>query len=148
MDVMGRPEVVLEGIDHVMNDDPESYRKSVAQIKYDPNSVGALITTHKQNVYKAANDLFDYFDPYAKITSELSCISNRGEKLWGHAKDPIIAGLSLEAIINPGYFGKNGGEVFCLGAGGSAVAILLFLINKQDPADRPSKFIAVNRSAG
>ncbi len=148
MEVMGRPEVVLEGIDHVMNDDPENYRRSVAQIKVDPNSVGALVTTHKQNVYKAANDMFDYFDPYAITTGELSCISKLDGQLRGHAKDPITAGLSLEAIIDPGYFGETGGEVFCLGAGGSAVATLLYLINKKDPADRPSKFIAANRSAG
>ena len=38
--------------------------------------------------------------------------------------------------------------MLCLGAGGSAVATLLYLINKPDPADRPSKFIAVNRSPG
>ena len=37
---MGRPEVVLEGIDHVMNDDPENYRRSVAQIKVDPTRLG------------------------------------------------------------------------------------------------------------
>ena len=148
MEVMGRPEVVLEGIDHPIHDEPENYRKSVAQIKYDPNSLGALVTTHKMDVYSAAHDMFDYFDPYAVTTGELSCISKRDGQLRGHAKDPITAGLSLEAIIDPGYFGETGGEVLCLGAGGSAVATLLYLINKEDPADRPSKFIAVNRSPG
>ena len=88
------------------------------------------------------------FDPYAEATSELSCISKKDGRLLGHAKDPITAGLSLEAIIDPGYFGKTGGHVLCLGAGGSAVATLLYLINKQDKGDRPEKFIAVNRSPG
>ena len=148
MGVMGRPEVVLEGIDHPIHDEAENYRKSVAQIKYDPNSLGALVTTHKMDVYSAAHDMFDYFDPYAVTTAELSCISKRDGKLRGHAKDPITAGLSLEAIIDPGYFGETGGHVLCLGAGGSAVATLLYLVNKAEPADRPSKFIAVNRSPG
>jgi len=148
MDVMGRPEVVLEGIDHEIHDDPEKYRQSVAQIKYDPNSLGALVTTHKMDVYSAARDMFDHFDPYAETTGELSCISKREDQLWGHAKDPITAGLSLEAIIDPGYFGRTGGHVLCLGAGGSALATLLYLINKKDPEDRPAKFIAVNRSPG
>jgi shikimate 5-dehydrogenase len=148
MDVMGRSEVVLEGIDHQIHDDPENYRQSVAQIKYDPKSLGALVTTHKMNVYSAARDMFDYFDPYAKTTGELSCISKQEGKLRGHAKDPITAGLSLEAIIDPGYFKRTGGHVLCLGAGGSALATLLYLINKQDSADRPEKFIAVNRSPG
>jgi shikimate 5-dehydrogenase len=148
MDVFGKPEVVLEGIDHVIHDEPENYRKSVAQLKYDPLSLGALVTTHKMNVYSAANDMFDYFDPYANTTAELSCISKKNGELRGYAKDPITAGLSLEAIIEPSYFGRTGGHILCLGAGGSAVATLLYLINKEHPSDRPEKFIAVNRSPG
>jgi shikimate 5-dehydrogenase len=148
MDVLGRPEVVLRGIDHPMHDDPERYRASVAQIKYDPLSLGALVTTHKIDLYNAARDMFDYFDPYAQITGELSSISKLDGRLEGHAKDPITAGLSLEAIIGDGYFGHTGGHVLCLGAGGSAVATLLHLINKPDPADRPARFVVVNRSAG
>lgn len=148
MDVIGKPEVVLEGIDHAIHDEPENYRKTVAQLKYDPLSLGGLVTTHKMNVYSAAKDMFDYFDPYAETTAELSCISKNDGQLRGHAKDPITAGLSLEAIIDPGYFGMTGGYVLCLGAGGSAVATLLYLINKEHLADRPEKFIAVNRSPG
>ena len=104
MDVFGKPEVVLEGIDHSIHDEPENYRNSVAQLKYDPLSLGALVTTHKMDVYSAASDMFDYFDSYARTTAELSCISKRNGELHGHAKDPITAGLSLEAIIEPGYF--------------------------------------------
>jgi shikimate 5-dehydrogenase len=148
MDVIGKPEVVLEGIDHAIHDEPENYRKTVAQLKYDPLSLGGLVTTHKMNVYSAAKDMFDYFDPYAETTAELSCISKNDGQLRGHAKDPITAGLSLEAIIDPGYFGMTGGYVLCLGAGGSAMATLLYLINKEHLADRPEKFIAVNRSSG
>jgi shikimate 5-dehydrogenase len=148
MEEMGRTEVVLEGIDHVPHDEPESYRKSVAQIKNDPLSLGALVTTHKMTLLAASRDLFDYLDPYAETTAEISCISKRSGDLRGHAKDPITAGLSLEAIIEPGYFGKTNGHVLCLGAGGSALATLLYLINKSDPGDRPRKFIAVNRSPG
>ncbi len=148
MDVLGRPEVVLRGIDHAMHDEPEAYRRSVAQIKHDPNSLGALVTTHKIDLYNAARDMFDYFDSYAQITGELSSISKLDGRLEGHAKDPITAGLSLEAIIDPGYFGRTGAEVLCLGAGGSAVATLLYLMNKPDPADRPRRFIVVNRSQG
>jgi shikimate 5-dehydrogenase len=148
MDVLGRPEVVLEGVDHPPHDQPKKYRQSVAQIKYDPLSLGALVTTHKMNLYTAARDMFDYFDPYAEATSELSCISKLDGKLRGHAKDPITAGLSLEAIIGRGYFGETGGQVLCLGAGGSAVATLLYLVNQKQAADRPRKFIAVNRSPG
>ena len=148
MEVMDRQDVVLEGVDHPPHDDPENYRHSVAQIKFDPLSLGALVTTHKMTVFSAAEDMFDYFDPYAKTTSEISCISKRDGQLRGYAKDPITAGLSLEAIIDPGYFGDTGAHILCLGAGGSALATLLYLINRSEPDDRPTKFIAVNRSPG
>jgi shikimate dehydrogenase len=148
MQVMGRPEIVLEGIDHKIHDEPEAYRRSVAQLKYDPNSVGALVTTHKIDLYNAAKDMFDYLDPYAIATSELSCISKKDGRLEGYAKDPITAGKSMDAIVEKDYFAKTGGHILCLGAGGSAVATLLHLIHKQDKGDRPEKFIAVNRSQG
>jgi shikimate dehydrogenase len=148
MHELGRPEVVLEGIDHPIHDQPERYRQTVAQIKGDPNSLGGLVTTHKLDLYAAAHDMFDYLDPYAQITHEMSSISKRGSLLRGHAKDPISAGLSLDAIIPPRYFGDTGAEVLCLGAGGSALATLLHLINKPDAADRPRRFITVNRSPG
>src|SRR5262245_12428019 len=45
MRVLGREEVVMEGIDFKIHDEPESYRKIVAQIKYDPLSLGGLVTT-------------------------------------------------------------------------------------------------------
>jgi len=144
MQVLGRPEVVLEGIDHPIHDNPEKYRASVAQLKYDPLSIGALVTTHKMDVYASAKDMFDYLDPYAQVTGELSCISKRDGSLEGHAKDPLTAGLSLEAVIEPGYFARTGAHILCLGAGGSALATLLYLINKPKKGERPEKFIAVN----
>ena len=145
---LGRPEDVLKGIDCKLNDDPESYRRAVAQIKYDPLSLGALVTAHKINLLNAARDMFDYLGPYAQICGEVSSISKRDRALRGHAKDPITSGLSLDAIIGEGYFARTGGEILCFGAGGSAVAIALHLINKHDAGDRPQRFVVVNRSQG
>ena len=146
MDVLGRSEVVMEGIDHRIHDQPQAYRASVAQIKYDPNSLGALVTTHKMDLYAAAYDMFDYFDPYAQLTQEISSISKLDGRLEGHAKDPITAGLSLDAIIEKGYFSRTGGHVLLFGAGGSSLATVLHLINKQEKGDRPEKVMVVNRS--
>jgi shikimate dehydrogenase len=143
---LGRPEIVMEGVDLNIHDRPEVYRGVVAQIKYDPLSLGALVTTHKIDLLQAARDMFDYLDPYAQICGEVSSISKRDGQLEGHAKDPITSGLSLDAIIGKDYFKRTGGEVLCFGAGGSAIATLLHLINKKDPGDRPSRFVLVNRS--
>jgi shikimate 5-dehydrogenase len=145
---LGRPEVVIEGIDLKIHDERQNYRQAVAQIKYDPFSLGGLVTTHKIDLLDAARDMFEYLDPYAKICGEISSISKLEGRLEGHAKDPITSGLSLDAIIGKSYFSRTGGEILCFGAGGSAVALLLHLINKKDPGDRPRRFILVNRSQG
>ncbi len=148
MEVLGRPEIVLEGIDHKLHDEPEAYRRTVAQIKYDPLSLGGLVTSHKINLLNATRDMFDMLHNSAVLTGEISSISKRGDQLWGHAKDPLTCGLSLDAILVPGYFEKNGGYVLCFGAGGSGKAISLHLIRKIDRGDRPEKVIVVNRSPG
>jgi shikimate dehydrogenase len=148
MKVLGHEEVVMEGMDCKIHDEPEAYRRAVAQIKYDPLSLGSLVTTHKIDLLNAARDMFDYLDPYAMITGEVSCISKLDGRLEGHAKDPLTSGASLDAIIEPGYFARTSGYVLCFGAGGSGVATLLHLINKKDQGDRPKKFTFVNRSQG
>ena len=143
---LGRPDVVIEGVDLKPHDEAEAYRRAVAQIKYDPLSLGALVTTHKIDLLDAARDMFDYLDPYAQICGEVSSISKRDGAVEGHAKDPITSGLSLDAVLGDDYFARTGGEILCFGAGGSAVAIALHLINKDKPDDRPSRFVVVNRS--
>jgi shikimate dehydrogenase len=82
------------------------------------------------------------------ITDEVSCISKMDGRLEGHAKDPITSGASLDAIIEKDYFARTQGHVLSFGAGGSAIATLLHLINKKDKGDRPDRFTFVNRSQG
>lgn len=146
MEALSRPEMVLEGVDHKIHDHPEAYRRTVAQIKYDPLSTGGLVTTHKIDLYNAAMDLFDELDGYAQITGEVSSISKMDGRLLGHAVDPITSGLSLDAILGKGYFERTSGEVLCFGAGGSGTAIALNLTSRHDPGDRPARFIAVDLS--
>lgn len=144
---LGRADVILEGMDLKIHDKRQAYRQAVAQIKYDPLSLGGLVTTHKIDLLNAARDMFDYLDPYAEICGEVSSISKRDGALEGHAKDPISSGLSLDAVLGQEYFARTGGAVLCFGAGGSAVAIALHLSNKRNPGDRPKRFVVVNRSA-
>jgi shikimate dehydrogenase len=145
---LGHPDAAIEGVDLKLHDEPERYRQAVAQIKYDPLSLGASVTTHKIDLLDAARDMFDYLDPYAQISGEVCCISKRGREMQGYAQDPITAGLSLDAVLGAGYFGRTGGEVLCFGAGGAATAIAIHLIKKPSPADRPRRFVVVNRSPG
>jgi shikimate dehydrogenase len=146
MEALGRPEVVLEGVDLPIHAEPERYRQVAAQVKHDPLSLGALITTHKIDLLEAARDMFDELDPYAQICGEVSSLSKAEGRLIGHATDPIAGGLSLAAILGENYFARTGGEVLCLGAGGSAAALSLYLIRRPRPGDRPRRMCLVNRS--
>lgn len=136
----------IKGYDCEPHAPAEDYLKIVRHIKTDPLSKGALVTTHKIDLLHATRSEFEYLDPYAILCDEISSISKRGSQLRGHAKDPITSGLSWEAFVPPGHWGKTGGHVLCLGAGGSAVAISAYIASRVDPADRPKKFITVNRS--
>jgi len=146
MKELGRPGISIAGMDLKIHDNPENYRQVVAQIKYDANSIGALVTTHKMDLYSVAEDMFDYFDDYALLLKEISSISKNNGKLEGHAKDPISSGLSFEHIAGKGYFIKTKAYLLIFGAGGSSIATILYTIINRGPSDKPKKIIVVNRS--
>ena len=146
MRILGRPDVEINGIDLKLHDEVDIYRRVVQQIKDDPSVLGALVTTHKLDLLDAARDLFDHLDSNAQLCHEVSCISKQDGRLEGHAMDPISAGKSLDAILGHDYFARTGGQVLCLGTGGSAIAIALHFARKANAGDRPARFIAVNRS--
>jgi len=148
METLGRPEVVWQGIDLPIHAPPERYRQVVAHIAREPLALGGLVTTHKIDLLAACRDLFDDLGPYARLTDEVSSIAKEEGKLIGRATDPVAGGLSLDAILGEEYFARTGGEVLLLGAGGSAVALSLHLLQKSRPGDRPRRIVVVNRSAG
>lgn len=143
---LGLKDAVLKGIDIEIHAEPEVYRKCVEFIKNDPLSLGALVTTHKIDLYHAAKDYFEYLDPYAEMFNELSSISKKDGKLEGYAKDPISSGLAMEAFIPANYWKEHGGEVMIMGAGGSALAISSYLVKQEHGDDVPTKIIITNRS--
>lgn len=147
MQALNRADVRLEGIDLEIHAAPHRYRQVVAHIKQEPLALGALITTHKIDLLAAARDLFDELGPLARTTAEVSSIAKEDGRLVGRATDPVAGGLSLDAILGQGYFARTGGHVLLLGAGGSAVALTLHLMQKTHPADRPQRIRVINRSA-
>jgi len=144
---LGLKDTVMKGIDIAIHEEPEVYRRVVEFIKNDPLSVGALVTTHKIDLYNAAKDMFEYLDPYAQMFGELSSISKRGEELRGHAKDPISSGLSLEQFVPKNYWAEHrDAGVLILGAGGSAIAMCSYLMRKEFAGNYPSRIVIANRS--
>jgi shikimate dehydrogenase len=142
-------EAAITGIDLPLDDAPENYRAVVDFLAHDPLSLGGLVTSHKLNLYKAAKDLFDHVGSDTELLDEVSSISKRGTELWGHAMDPLTCGLSLEALVDDGYWARTGGELLLLGAGGSSLALTLYLHRRALAGqDIPSKVVVTNRRPG
>ncbi|MGH8954231.1 MAG: shikimate dehydrogenase family protein [Microbacterium sp.] len=141
-EVLGLPTENLIGHDLPMDATPEQYVAMVEQIRDDPQHRGALVTTHKMNVFAAASDLFDELDPFAVSCSEISSISKRGDRLIGRAKDPLTVDLALEDFLPTDHFARTGAEVVILGAGGSGTALSWALAER---ADAPAKITVTAR---
>ncbi|MBE7953117.1 shikimate dehydrogenase [Microbacterium oxydans] len=135
-DILDLPTRTLVGHDLPMDADPAQYRAMVEQIRDDPHHRGALVTTHKMNVFAAASDLFDELDPFAVSCSEISSISKRGRTLSGRAKDPITVDLALNDFLPTDHFTRTGAAVVILGAGGSGTALSWALAERPDAPSR------------
>ncbi|MCX8503714.1 MAG: shikimate dehydrogenase [Beijerinckiaceae bacterium] len=145
---LGLKDAVIKGIDFPLHADAAAYREAVEFIKHDPLSLGALVTTHKIDLFQACKDMFDVIDPHAATMGETSCISKQNGRLVCHAKDPISSGLAIDGFIPAGYFKRTGAELFSIGAGGSTIALTWHMMRAERGLDVPSRIIVSNRSAG
>ena len=139
----------LKGIDIAIHAPAEDYRAAVEFIRSDPLSLGALVTTHKIDLLNACRDLFDELDPYAQQFGEISSISKRDGRLWGHAKDPLSVGLALDSFLPAEHWQKYPEAQACvLGAGGSALAVCAYLAHEKHGDAVPARIQMDNRSVG
>ncbi len=145
-DYLGLKDAVIKGIDFKLHDDPAAYREAVEFIRDDPLSYGALVTTHKIDLFHACRDLFDIVDPHALLMDETSCISKRDGKLVCHAKDPISSGLAIDGFLGADYFERTGADLFSMGAGGSTIAITWHLMRRARGKNVPGRIVVSNRS--
>ena len=97
-------DAVIKGIDLPVHAPAEDYRAVVEFIKHDPLSMGALVTTHKIDIYNAAKDLFEVIGTYARQFGEMSSIYKDGDKLCCDAKDPITCGMAMEEFVPANYW--------------------------------------------
>jgi shikimate 5-dehydrogenase len=137
----------IHGVDLPLNAPPESYREVVNFIRNDRGSQGALVTTHKINLFRAAQDQFDELDWFATAMHEVSSISKRNGKLIGQAKDPVSAGRTLCSMLPENFWSGEEGQVFCMGSGGAGVAIIWFLLKGEHNLGRPNRIIVSDISA-
>jgi shikimate dehydrogenase len=142
--VLGLPTEKLVGHDLPLDSDTARYADLVEAIKHDPHHLGALVTSHKMNLYRAAFSVFDELDPFASACQEISSISKREGRLIGRAKDPFTVALALEDFLVPGHFEKRDAEVLILGAGGSGTALSWALADRA--TDQPSRVTVAART--
>jgi shikimate 5-dehydrogenase len=136
----------LQGIDLPLHAPADDYRRVVDFLSGDELSRGALVTTHKIDLYRAARDLFDATDEFASMMGETSCLSKTPDGLICHAKDPISSGLALEAFLPADSWKSTGGQVLSMGAGGSTIAISWYLSQRAHADNRPASIVVSNRS--
>lgn len=137
-------EVTLTGHDLPLRAEPGRYRDVVAAIRSGAAELGALITSHKIDLFRACRDMFDEVDSYAALCGEVSCLAKRDGMLLAQAKDPVASGRALDEFIEPGYWAGTGAHALLLGAGGSGLAISLHLMTGRPPGDRPARIIAAD----
>jgi len=144
---LGLKDAVIKGIDFPLHAPAADYRAAVAFVKRDPLALGALVTTHKIDLYNACRDQFDEIDAHARFMGETSCLSKRVGKFVCHAKDPISSGLALDGFLPARHFERTGAELFSMGAGGSSIALTWHMMQTNRGVDRPSRIVVSNRSA-
>ena len=136
----------IKGIDLPLHAPAEEYRKVAEFLKTDALSLGALVTTHKLDMFTSCRDLFDCIDPFAEKLEEVSCLSKKDGAFCAHAKDPISSGLALEAFVPSGFWKDRGGEVLLLGAGCSSLAMSMYFSQRKFGENAPKRITIANRS--
>jgi shikimate dehydrogenase len=121
----------LVGIDIPIGAGPEIYRSHISQILADTEADGALVTTHKVDVYRHARDLFAILDDDAATLGEISCIVRRDGQLHGSTPDVLTTGLAFDALIAERPFRGN---VLIMGAGGAGIALAVNLSREHPSA--------------
>jgi shikimate 5-dehydrogenase len=135
----------IEGWDIRLGAGAATYRGTVRRLAGDLGIAGALVTSHKLDVYRHAGRLFDELDRYARLCQEVSCISRRDGRLIGYAMDPITAGLAMEDLLGPGRRLDGTTQVLCLGAGGAGTAITVRLL---EAAPAPGRIVVADKDPG
>lgn len=143
---LGIGEARISGIDFPLHAAPAAYREAVAFLKSDPLTRGALVTTHKLDLFHACRDQFDEIDPLADLMDETSCLARRGGRLLCSAKDPITSGRALAGFLPARHFADTAAEVFAIGAGGSTIALTWYLMQRGRGDDVPARIVVSDRS--
>jgi shikimate dehydrogenase len=134
---LGRPEWTLRGVDLPLTAPAAAHRELVAAVAANPNVAGAVVTSHKLRLHRAAAELLRRTDALADLTLEINVLARTADGgVDGFARDP----LALAAVLH--RFGVAGRDVVVYGAGGAGTALLLALT--LDEQRRPRDITVVD----
>lgn len=136
---LGRP-LRVRGVDLPLGAPAGAYRRFCRDLAADPSALGAVVTSHKAALHRAARSAVDPVEPLVDLTGEINALRREDGGLRGFARDPVSVGRVVDTIWPDG-----GREVVCLGGGGTAVALLAHLAGRTA---RPSAVTVCEPDAG
>jgi len=127
--VLGIDGACLRGVDLPLDGSLDAHYKALEKIKFDPQIYGALVTSHKLSVVRAAGQLIDCYTDTATLTGEVSALYKREGQLWGHAVDPENCGTAMENFLPTDWWVHNDTSgILALGGGGATIALLVYIL--------------------
>ncbi len=122
----------LRGVNLPIDGSLGAHYRAIDQIKVDPQIYGALVTSHKLSIVRAADQLIDHYTDEAALTGEVSALYKRHGKLWGHAVDPENCGLSMRKFL-PSDWWRNHKKsgILVLGGGGACIALIVTILRQH-----------------
>ncbi len=121
----------LRGVDLPLGGALDQHREAVLRLKQDSATRGALVTSHKLTVVRAAGDLIDHLTPEARFCGEVSALYKRGPALLGHACDPANCGRAMMHFLGQDWWQTHPqAGILSFGGGGATVALLMYLLTQ------------------
>lgn len=141
--LLGLQDVELAGVDIPVGAAADDYRRVVELLRDDQLSRGALVTTHKLDVFATCRDLLSEVSDDARRLREVSALVAAEGRVSGLALDTITSALSLRAIVPT----LRGRDLLVLGAGGAALALCDYLAHSSGD-DAPEHVHVTDIDAG
>ena len=129
----------LQGIDLEINSGKTAYQQLADTVKANKKILGALVTSHKANLFEHAAEVFEEIGPNALALREICAIYKIAGKLACEATDPLAVQQVLNRLTPQGYWHKTAANALILGAGGAGVALAYSLLSKGE--DSPSRIL-------
>jgi shikimate dehydrogenase len=136
----------LERVDLPAGAPAQSYRQLMDRIRSEAFA-GLTVTAHKTALFEHAGDLLDGVDEPARIASEISVIYSNAHEFRGTIIEPKSIAATLTELGGDSAMTLDTADVVVLGAGGTAVSLVMCLTEQAWPASaRPRRIHFVDTS--